>query len=87
MIVFCLECRRYYDDQYRLTYCPHEAFNANDGQNNFAYNLDAYLSDDAPKHLVDSIPHCQHAHIVCNEQLFCKLPNGHYGRHRFSLNE
>lgn len=48
MIVQCADCKKYFDDTYRMTYCPHEVFLANDGSNKFRYNWDAYLSSDAP---------------------------------------
>ena len=48
MIRKCDTCPMYYDDEYRLTYCPHDAFAANDGKNNFAVHEDAYLSAEAP---------------------------------------
>lgn len=44
MIVECKKCLRAYDDEFRWTICPHETFAANDGNNNFAHNPDAYLS-------------------------------------------
>ena len=37
MIIQCEKCIMYYDDQFRLTICPHNTFNANDGQNNFRH--------------------------------------------------
>jgi len=48
MIRKCPTCPMYYDDEYRLTLCPHDAFPANDGANNFAVHEDAYLSAGAP---------------------------------------
>ena len=45
MIVQCTLCDCYYDDEFRLTFCPHDTFAANDGNNNFAYHDDSYLFD------------------------------------------
>ena len=47
MIVKCRECEMYYDDTFRWTFCPHEAFSANDGKNNFRVHEDAYLSKES----------------------------------------
>lgn len=58
MIKKCLTCAVYYDDEYRLTICPHEAFLANDGTNNFTVHEDSYLSCQPPseiKQLTDII--------------------------------
>ena len=49
MIVQCPKCRRYFDDQYRWTICPHNTFAANDGENNFCHHFDSYLSDGPPE--------------------------------------
>jgi hypothetical protein len=49
MIVQCADCKNWYDDEFRLTYCPHAAFAANDGTNHFHIHTDAYLSADAPE--------------------------------------
>lgn len=43
MISRCLECGARYNDEYRSTICPHKAFPANDGNNNFTVHEDAYL--------------------------------------------
>lgn len=43
MIVDCLKCRMRFEDEYRSTVCPHAAFPANDGHNNFKVHDDAYL--------------------------------------------
>lgn len=48
MIAHCKMCGMYFDDQFRNTICPHEAFPANDGQNNFAVNAKSYLSRELP---------------------------------------
>lgn len=45
MIVQCDKCSKYFDDEFRLTFCPHNAFAANDGKNNFKVYSDSYLSD------------------------------------------
>lgn len=47
MIVQCVKCSKYYDDEWRITSCPHYAFLANQGDNTFRRNDSAYL-DDAP---------------------------------------
>lgn len=49
MKVFCLDCGSMYDDEFRLTYCPHDTFLANDGQNNFAHHPESLIlrEDDA----------------------------------------
>jgi hypothetical protein len=44
MIVKCSKCKRHFDDEFRLTFCPHDTFAANDGCNNFAYYPESYLS-------------------------------------------
>lgn len=44
MIVKCLDCNAYFDDEFRSYVCPHDTFAANDGNNNFAYHDDSYLS-------------------------------------------
>lgn len=43
MIVQCEICKRRFDDEFRLTYCPHDTFAANDGENNFAHRENSYL--------------------------------------------
>lgn len=43
MIVLCPTCSWTFDDQFRLTYCPHDTFAANDGMNNHAHHPDAHL--------------------------------------------
>lgn len=48
MIIQCEMCRKYFDDQFRWTYCPHDVFAANDGKNNFAFHPESYLSNDPP---------------------------------------
>jgi hypothetical protein len=48
MIVRCDKCGKYLDDEYRSTLCPHDAFPANDGTNNFRVHDDAYLADEPP---------------------------------------
>lgn len=49
MIVQCSTCAMYFDDAYRLTYCPHDTFAANDGSNNFAHYYDSYYFHIAPE--------------------------------------
>ncbi len=49
MIIQCEKCFMYFEDEYRLTICPHAAFPANDGANNFVYHDDAYLSFEDPR--------------------------------------
>lgn len=44
----------FFEDEYRFTFCPHEAFLANDGRNNFAVHHEAYLS---PEELDDRQSH------------------------------
>jgi hypothetical protein len=44
MIVKCRQCKIYFDDEFRIIHCPHMAFPANDGHNNFRYHHDSYLS-------------------------------------------
>lgn len=45
MIVQCPTCFALFDDEFRLTICPHDTFAANDGQNNFAHHPESYLSE------------------------------------------
>ena len=59
MIVQCDSCKRYFDNEFRLTYCPHDTFAANDGKNNFAHHPESYLSSEAPKSMRDH-PHLLH---------------------------
>lgn len=48
MIVQCGKCDTYYDDEFRFTFCPHDAFPANDGKNNFVIHDEAYRSKEVP---------------------------------------
>lgn len=48
MIVKCNTCYKWFNDEFRTTICPHGAFNANDGHNNFAVHEDSYISSAAP---------------------------------------
>ncbi len=48
MIIKCLYCNKYFDDQFRLWQCPHNTFMANDGQNNFKFYPEAWLADHSP---------------------------------------
>ncbi len=52
MIVQCKICRMYLEDEFRSVLCPHTAFAANDGSNNFSVHDDAYLSDRPPKEYI-----------------------------------
>lgn len=49
MIVHCETCKMWFEDVFRSTECPHAAFPANDGRNNFRVHEDAYLSGEAPE--------------------------------------
>lgn len=44
MVVTCDDCGMYFDDEFRVTFCPHDTFAANDGHNNFAHHPESYLS-------------------------------------------
>jgi hypothetical protein len=48
MIRDCFWCKNFYDDEFRSTICPHSAFPANDGHNNFRVHDESYLSDSPP---------------------------------------
>ena len=48
MIVRCESCGLWYEDVFRNTICPHRAFLANDGENNFKVHEDAWLSTEIP---------------------------------------
>lgn len=54
MIVVCEKCKAKYDDQFRWTYCPHDTFEANDGQNNFAHHPDSFLQSENEQ-LIDRV--------------------------------
>ena len=43
MIVQCTVCGSCFEDEYRSWVCPHDAFPANDGHNNFKVHDDAPL--------------------------------------------
>ena len=45
MIVACQTCGLRFEDYYRSTLCPHDAFAANDGNNVFSIHDDAYLEN------------------------------------------
>ena len=49
MVVRCKKCLRSFDDEYRWTICPHETFEANDGNNNFAHHPESHLSPERRK--------------------------------------
>lgn len=48
MVRQCEKCKKWFEDVFRLTFCPHDTFLANDGNNNFFVHEDAYLSDKEP---------------------------------------
>lgn len=48
MIVQCKKCWVFFEDVYRSTVCPHDAFPSNDGNNNFTVHTNAYLSQEPP---------------------------------------
>jgi hypothetical protein len=50
MIVQCSKCNMYFDDEFRMTFCSHVAFLANDGKNNFKRHDDSYLSKNPRVH-------------------------------------
>jgi hypothetical protein len=43
MIVHCAECGADFDDQFRWTYCPHETFPTNDGNNVFREHPESFI--------------------------------------------
>lgn len=49
MIVTCPKCLARYDDVYRWTYCPHDTFAANDGQNSFAHHPESFYEPPPPR--------------------------------------
>lgn len=55
MIVHCNQCTMWFDDEFRNTTCPHAAFLANDGQNNFKVHDDAYLNKEPPFNVDDLV--------------------------------
>jgi hypothetical protein len=57
VIVQCKICRKFLDDAFRYTICPHPTFAANDGQNNFAHHPESYLATAPPPHLKGDFPH------------------------------
>lgn len=58
MVVRCSECNRYFDDEFRITYCPHDTFAANDGKNNFAHHPEAVLTRPFRKLTRDDFEDC-----------------------------
>ena len=48
MIIQCQICQKFFDDEYRSTFCKHDTFLANDGHNNYKHYPASYLSDKAP---------------------------------------
>ncbi len=59
MNITCPTCQAIFDDQYRLTLCPHDTFAANDGNNNFQHHPESTLirttADDRTKKLFDAL--------------------------------
>jgi hypothetical protein len=51
MITKCKKCKKYFEDEFRSYICPHDAFPANDGNNNFKVHNDSYLGDSIPTFL------------------------------------
>lgn len=60
MIIKCEDCVMWFDDEYRSTECPHRAFPANDGHNNFKAHDDAYLSSTPPVLTINEEAHGHH---------------------------
>lgn len=74
MIKQCHTCSVYYDDEYRSTICPHDAFPANDGMNNFAVHDRAYLSPKSPKQCrQDIVRRMQEAALYNNAEEYQRL--------------
>lgn len=48
MVVKCEGCGKWFEDVFRSTICPHDAFPANMGDNTFEIHDEAYLSDVEP---------------------------------------
>lgn len=48
MIVLCEKCKKRFDDEFRLTFCPHDTFAANDGENNHRHYPESYLENGVP---------------------------------------
>lgn len=44
MIVKCERYGKRFDDTFRSTFCPHDTFLANDGENNFRHHEESFLS-------------------------------------------
>ena len=49
MIVQCTKCKKFFEDMFRSTICPHDTFPANDGTNHFYHHPEAYLSELDPE--------------------------------------
>lgn len=43
MKVKCSECGVWFDDEFRWTFCPHDTFAANDGDNNFDHHPESAI--------------------------------------------
>ena len=52
MIIQCNKCKMYYDDQFRLTICPHNTFSANDGWNYFRHYPESWYHVQPPLEFV-----------------------------------
>jgi hypothetical protein len=48
MIIRCLSCHKYFDDEFRDTGCPHSTFLANNGTNKFQHYPESWLASEAP---------------------------------------
>lgn len=48
MIVQCQRCKMWFEGCYRSTLCPHRAFPANDGSNNFEVHENSWLDVNPP---------------------------------------
>lgn len=48
MIQKCEKCKKWFEDVFRFTSCPHEPFPVNNGNNDFKVYENAYFSDEEP---------------------------------------
>lgn len=69
MITECSECGVRYDDQFRLTICPHNTFAANDGLNNFKHHPESFIET---KRVFSDCTYCPQCDIKLQEN-HCKL--------------
>lgn len=67
MIIKCSNCPKFYDDQFRLTICPHNTFSANDGWNNFGYYPASWLADYEPRKTIPVIDKSNNLKIQMSE--------------------